>query len=294
MSASSACCRMAMRARDRSIPRRGSSAFCRCAPKTTCRSRTARRRRTTSTSCAGSCKRDIRKPLILMTPKSLLRHKRAVSRLDELATGHLVPPRACGTMRNRCRTRRSSSLPDDKIRRVVLCSGKVYYDLYEEREKRGINDIYILRVEQLYPFPTKALVSELAALQAGARWSGARKSRATWAPGPSSPISIALDARADRRQAPHAALCRPSGVGIDRVGQMSEASGGAQAVPRRGAGAGYHDRAWRMRGKARTWLKSACRARRIGHRSDDRQWFKKRGRCGRRSTSRWSSSKPTR
>ena len=51
--------------------------------------------------------------------------------------------------------------PDDKIRRVVLCSGKVYYDLYEEREKRGIDDIYLLRVEQLYPFPTKALVTEL-------------------------------------------------------------------------------------------------------------------------------------
>ena len=50
---------------------------------------------------------------------------------------------------------------DDKIRRVVLCSGKVYYDLYEEREKRGIDDIYLLRVEQLYPFPTKALVHEL-------------------------------------------------------------------------------------------------------------------------------------
>jgi 2-oxoglutarate dehydrogenase E1 component len=53
-------------------------------------------------------------------------------------------------------------VPDDKIRRVVLCSGKVYYDLYEEREKRGIDDIYLLRIEQLYPFPTKGLVHELA------------------------------------------------------------------------------------------------------------------------------------
>ena len=52
-------------------------------------------------------------------------------------------------------------MKDDKIRRVVLCSGKVYYDLYEEREKRGINDVYLLRVEQLYPFPLKALVAEL-------------------------------------------------------------------------------------------------------------------------------------
>jgi 2-oxoglutarate dehydrogenase E1 component len=52
-------------------------------------------------------------------------------------------------------------LADDKIRRVVMCSGKVYYDLYEEREKRGVNDIYLLRLEQLYPVPLKALVYEL-------------------------------------------------------------------------------------------------------------------------------------
>jgi len=50
----------------------------------------------------------------------------------------------------------------DKIRRVILCSGKVYYDLYEEREKRAIDDVYLLRVEQLYPFPLKSLVKELA------------------------------------------------------------------------------------------------------------------------------------
>jgi len=52
-------------------------------------------------------------------------------------------------------------VPDDKIRRVVLCSGKVYYDLYEEREKRGIDDVYLLRIEQLYPVPLRALVHEL-------------------------------------------------------------------------------------------------------------------------------------
>jgi 2-oxoglutarate dehydrogenase E1 component len=50
---------------------------------------------------------------------------------------------------------------DDKMRRVVLCSGKVYYDLYEEREKRGIDDVYLLRLEQLYPVPMKALIQEL-------------------------------------------------------------------------------------------------------------------------------------
>ena len=53
------------------------------------------------------------------------------------------------------RRRERSSSSTTKIRRVVLCSGKVYYDLYEEREKRGIDDIYLLRVEQLYPFPPR-------------------------------------------------------------------------------------------------------------------------------------------
>jgi 2-oxoglutarate dehydrogenase E1 component len=105
-------------------------------------------------------KRDIRKPLILMTPKSLLRHKRAMSRLDEMGPS---------TSFHRLLWDDAQLLPDEKIklvadekiRRVVLCSGKVYYDLYEEREKRGIDDVYILRVEQLYPVPLKALVHEL-------------------------------------------------------------------------------------------------------------------------------------
>ena len=57
-------------------------------------------------------------------------------------------------------------MKDSKIRRVVLCSGKVYFDLYEEREKRGIKDIYLLRVEQLYPWPHKALIHELARFKA--------------------------------------------------------------------------------------------------------------------------------
>ena len=67
----------------------------------------------------------------------------------------------CGTTRKLLPDEKIKLVADDKIRRVVLCSGKVYYDLYEEREKRGIDDIYLLRVEQLYPFPTKALVAEL-------------------------------------------------------------------------------------------------------------------------------------
>jgi 2-oxoglutarate dehydrogenase E1 component len=104
--------------------------------------------------------REIRKPLILMTPKSLLRHKRAVSRLEELAKGttfHRILYDDA-QMQPDDKTR---LVPDDQIRRIVLCSGKVYYDLYEEREKRGLNDVYLMRIEQLYPVPLKALVAEL-------------------------------------------------------------------------------------------------------------------------------------
>lgn len=104
--------------------------------------------------------REIRKPLIVMTPKSLLRHKRAVSRLEELAKGttfHRILYDDAQMLPNEA----VKLVPDDKIRRIVLCSGKVYYDLYEEREKRGIDDIYLMRVEQLYPVPLKALVAEL-------------------------------------------------------------------------------------------------------------------------------------
>ncbi|MDI1342572.1 MAG: 2-oxoglutarate dehydrogenase E1 component, partial [Pseudolabrys sp.] len=105
-------------------------------------------------------KREIRKPLILMTPKSLLRHKRAVSKLDEMAPATSFH-RLLWDDAQFLPDERIKLVPDDKIRRVVLCTGKVYFDLYEDREKRGIDDIYLLRIEQLYPFPTKALVAEL-------------------------------------------------------------------------------------------------------------------------------------
>jgi len=105
-------------------------------------------------------KRDIRKPLILMTPKSLLRHRRAVSRLEELGPDtffhRLLWDDAQLQLEEKVKL-----VPDNKIRRVVLCSGKVYYDLYEEREKRGVDDVYLLRVEQIYPVPLRALVHEL-------------------------------------------------------------------------------------------------------------------------------------
>jgi len=105
-------------------------------------------------------RRNFRKPLVLMTPKSLLRHKKCVSTLQEMGPGssfHRV-------LWDDAEYRPGSTVklvPDAKIRRVVICSGKVYYDLLEEREKRGIDDIYILRVEQLYPFPAMSLMNEL-------------------------------------------------------------------------------------------------------------------------------------
>jgi len=105
-------------------------------------------------------KREIRKPLILMTPKSLLRHKRATSRLAEFGADTTFH-RLLWDDAQYLKGEKIKLAADDKIRRVVLCSGKVYFDLYEEREKRGIDDIYIMRVEQLYPFPTKALINEL-------------------------------------------------------------------------------------------------------------------------------------
>lgn len=105
-------------------------------------------------------KRDFRKPLIVMTPKSLLRHKRAVSTLAEMS-GESSFHRLLWDDAQLLDNQAIKLVKDSKIRRVVLCSGKVYYDLYEEREKRGINDIYLLRVEQLYPFPAKALITEL-------------------------------------------------------------------------------------------------------------------------------------
>ena len=95
-------------------------------------------------------RRDVRKPLIVMTPKSLLRHKLAVSTLDDLANGAfqlVIPDR--------------TAKAGQQLRRIVLCSGKVYYDLVEEAGKRGLNDVAIIRVEQLYPFPRKEVREQI-------------------------------------------------------------------------------------------------------------------------------------
>jgi 2-oxoglutarate dehydrogenase E1 component len=104
--------------------------------------------------------RQFRKPLILMTPKSLLRHKRVVSRLDEMGPGTTFH-RLLWDDAEYKPDDKTKLVADDKIRRVVLCSGKVYYDLYDAREAAGIDNVYLLRVEQLYPFPARALMHEL-------------------------------------------------------------------------------------------------------------------------------------
>ena len=91
-----------------------------------------------------------RKPLVIMTPKSLLRNKDAVSSLSELAKGHFETVIAD-----------QEELNASKVKRVIMCSGKVYYDLAKKREEKGADDVAILRVEQLYPFPHKAFAAEL-------------------------------------------------------------------------------------------------------------------------------------
>jgi len=106
-------------------------------------------------------KRDFRKPLIMMTPKSLLRNKYCVSDLEDFSKNnsfhrvlwdHAIDPKTEGFIKLK-----NSS----KIRKVILCSGKVYFDLLEAREKLKIDDVILYRIEQLYPFPAKTLVKEL-------------------------------------------------------------------------------------------------------------------------------------
>ena len=96
-------------------------------------------------------KRKLRKPLIVMSPKSLLRHKLAVSTLEELSEGQfeLVVPEVEG-------------LTASKVKRIVLCSGKVYYDLLERRQENEQTDVAIIRIEQLYPFPHEQLIEAMA------------------------------------------------------------------------------------------------------------------------------------
>ncbi|MEP6067647.1 MAG: 2-oxoglutarate dehydrogenase E1 component [Paracoccaceae bacterium] len=103
--------------------------------------------------------RDFRKPLVLMTPKSLLRHKLCVSKSAEFTTGSSFHRVLWDDAQQG--NSETTLVSDDKIKRVVMCSGKVYFDLLEERDARGIDDVYLLRVEQFYPFPAISAVQEL-------------------------------------------------------------------------------------------------------------------------------------
>ncbi len=105
--------------------------------------------------------RDFRKPLVIMTPKSLLRHKKCISTLAELAEGSSFHRVLWDDAQMGNGLTGVTLKPDAEIRRVILCSGKVYFDLLDEREKRGLDDVYILRLEQFYPWPLKSLSHEL-------------------------------------------------------------------------------------------------------------------------------------
>ncbi|KAA0875771.1 2-oxoglutarate dehydrogenase E1 component [Nitrincola tapanii] len=95
--------------------------------------------------------RPLRKPLVVMSPKSLLRHKQAISTLEDLAEGTFLPVIA-----------ETDKLDPKKVKRLVMCSGKVYYDLYNRRAELEKDDVAIVRIEQLYPFPEEALANAIA------------------------------------------------------------------------------------------------------------------------------------
>ncbi|MEC7437728.1 MAG: 2-oxoglutarate dehydrogenase E1 component, partial [Pseudomonadota bacterium] len=97
-------------------------------------------------------RRDFRKPLVIMTPKSLLRHKSCVSSLADMGPG---------TTFHRILDERDTKVKSGKAKRIIMCSGKVYYDLAAARDEAEMWDTEIIRLEQLYPFPTKALIEVL-------------------------------------------------------------------------------------------------------------------------------------
>ena len=104
--------------------------------------------------------RSFRRPLVLFTPKSLLRHKLATSSLAEFGEGSSFHRMLWDDAQKGSSA--TTLVADSKIKRVVLCTGKVYYDLLAERDERGIDDIYLMRVEQLFPFPGRSMREELA------------------------------------------------------------------------------------------------------------------------------------
>src|SRR5262249_18708587 len=97
--------------------------------------------------------RDFRKPLVVITPKPRLPHEALVSSLADFSEGSTFQRVVAET---------AELVAGDAVRRVVICSGKVYYDLRKERDERGLKDVAIIRLEQMFPFPRKALGAVLA------------------------------------------------------------------------------------------------------------------------------------
>ena len=162
--------------------------------------------------------RDFRKPLIIFTPKSLLRHKRCVSPLSDFgpdSTFHRVL--YCNDV---------PSDPKD-AKQVVMCSGKIYYELLEEREKRGAKEVHFLRLEQLYPFPADALAAELEPYKhCDLVWCQEEpRNMGAWA---FAQHLHRRGRRGHRRQEPAAALCRPflGGLAGHRPGVAAQAGTG--------------------------------------------------------------------
>ena len=231
-----------------------------------------------------------------MTPKSLLRHKRAVSRLDEMGPDTTFH-RLLWDDAQLLPDEKIKLVADDKIRRVVLCSGKVYYDLYEEREKRGIDDVYLLRVEQLYPFPLKALVQELGRFskaeivwcQEEPRNMGAWRFVEPY-------LEWVLNQIGAKSKRP--SYAGRAGLGRDRDRPDVEASRAAQGVPRRGAGIADVGSAQRpgLTRRQRIEIMAEIRVPTLGESVTEATIGNgSRSPATRsRSTSRWSSSRPTR
>ena len=157
--------------------------------------------------------RSLRKPLVIMTPKSLLRNKDATSPLSEFTRGgfQTVIPE-------------NKELKADKVKRVIVCSGKVYYDLAKKREEKGADDTAILRVEQLYPFPHKAFAAELQQVP--------ERHRHRLVPGRAAEpgrlvLRAALHPREHGRR-PEAGLLRPRRLGLAGGGLFAPAPGAAE------------------------------------------------------------------
>ena len=162
-------------------------------------------------------RRSFRKPLVVMTPKSLLRHKEAVSTLADFGPGLVVPPHP--------RRDRPARAGRARCGASLLCSGKVYFDLVAERRKRKIDDIAILRIEQLYPFPITRLAQRLA------HYPQCRGRVVPGGAGEHGRLALRRPPHRARRsstidvQGQAAGLCRPARIGVagDRLGAQSPA-----------------------------------------------------------------------